>query len=153
MKRILWYKNDISLKERNKKTIETTLELVEIIKRSKPQKELRQIGHPAKQIFQALRIEVNDELNVLKKTLNDVIPMLRSKGRIAVITFHSLEDRIVKNIFKEYAVVEGSRENLPIRNEEKDYVLVNKKVIIASDVELKMNHRSASAKLRILERK
>lgn len=141
------------VKERNKKTIETTLELVEIIKRSKPQKELRQIGHPAKQIFQALRIEVNDELNVLKKTLNDVIPMLRSKGRIAVITFHSLEDRIVKNIFKEYAVVEGSRENLPIRNEEKDYVLVNKKVIIASDVELKMNHRSASAKLRILERK
>ncbi len=141
------------IKERNKKPIETTYELVEIIKRSKPQKELKKVGHPAKQIFQALRIEVNDELNVLERTLRDIIPMLNSKGRIAVITFHSLEDRIVKNIFKEYSITEGNRNNLPLRLEEKEFQQVNHKVITASEEELKSNHRSVSAKLRILERK
>ena len=141
------------VKERNNKRIETTLELVDIIKRSKPQKELKKVGHPAKQVFQALRIEVNDELNVLTKTLNDVIPMLRSNGRIAVITFHSGEDKIVKNIFKEFSVVEGNRNDIPERIKEKDYRQINHKVITASEEELESNHRAVSAKLRILERK
>ena len=80
-----------------------------------------------------------------------MLPLLRSGGRLAVITFHSLEDRIVKNIFKEYAVVIGNR-HLPIQ-EEASYVLVNRKVIIPSEYELKQNPRAASAKLRIIERK
>lgn len=146
--------SDNIIKYRKTKPIETTLELVEIIKKSKPQKELSKVGHPAKQVFQALRIEVNDELNVLYKTLEDVIPLLRKHGgRLAVITFHSGEDKIVKNIFKEYTVVEGNRFDLPLINEEKEYIEVNRKVITASKEELEMNPRSESAKLRILERK
>lgn len=139
------------VKTREVKPITTTGELVEIIKKSKPARELAKKGHPAKQVFQALRIEVNDELNVLSETLHAMLPLLRSGGRLAVISFHSLEDRIVKNIFKEYAVVIGNR-HLPIQ-EEASYVLVNRKVIIPSEYELKQNPRAASAKLRIIERK
>ena len=142
------------IKRRKEKPIETTFELVEIIKMSKPAKELKKVGHPAKQVFQALRIEVNDELNVLKKTLNDVIPFLRRNGgRIAVITFHSGEDKIVKKIFQEISINVGNRLDLPLKEEEKEYKEVNHKVITASEDELKINHRSASAKLRILERR
>lgn len=142
------------IKARKEKPIETTLELVEIIKRSKPAKELKKVGHPAKQVFQALRIEVNDELNVLRKTLLDVIPFLRrGGGRIAVITFHSGEDKIVKKIFQEISINVGNRLDLPVKTEEKEYREVNHKVITASDEELKNNHRSASAKLRVLERR
>lgn len=142
------------VKARNNKPIETTFELVDIIKASKPMKELAKAGHPAKQAFQALRIAVNDELNVLVKTLYDLIPHLRKGGgRLAVITFHSGEDRIVKNIFKEFAVEVGDRYDGPNQNKEKEFRLVNTKPIIAKDEELELNHRSASAKLRIIERK
>ena len=142
------------VKYRQSKVIETTFELVDIIKASKPMKVLAKAGHPAKQAFQALRIAVNDEINVLIKTLYDIIPILRPHGgRLLVITFHSGEDRIVKNIFKEYAVVIGNRNDGPNQLEEKEYRLVNTKPIVASEDELNNNHRSASAKLRILERK
>ena len=142
------------VKAREEKPINTTFELVEIIKKSKPMKELAKAGHPAKQTFQALRIAVNDELNVLEICLKKALKALRPHGgRLAVITFHSLEDRIVKNIFKDATVVEGSRHDIPMINEEKEYQLVNRKPIIATDKELEVNHRSASAKLRIIERK
>ena len=142
------------IKYRERKPIETTFELVDIIKDSKPMKVLAKAGHPAKQAFQALRIAVNDELNVLIKTLNDIIPILKPHGgRLAVITFHSGEDRIVKNIFKEYSIVIGNRNDGPNDQVEKEYRLVNTKPIVAGTEELERNHRSASAKLRILERK
>ena len=142
------------VKYRSKKPIETTFELVDIIKDSKPMKVLAKAGHPAKQAFQALRIAVNDELNVLIKALNDIIPILKPHGgRLAVITFHSGEDRIVKNIFKDYAITVGNRNDGPNDQKEKEYRLVNTKPIVASAEELEKNHRSASAKLRILERK
>ena len=140
------------IKYRENKKIETTFELVDIIKKSKPMKELSKPGHPAKQVFQALRIEVNDELNVLKKALKDCLEILRPGGRLAVITFHSGEDKIVKSIFKEYSSVEGNRFDIPLINQEAEYRLVNNKVIIPSDGELQTNRRSASAKLRIIER-
>ena len=142
------------MKEREIKPIQTTLELVEIIKKSKPMKELAKAGHPAKQTFQALRIAVNDELNVLTIALEKALKALSPHGgRLAVITFHSLEDRIVKNIFKDASVSEGNRYNFPIKNEEKEYQLVNHKPIVADEKELEINHRSKSAKLRIIERK
>lgn len=141
------------VKERAVKPISTTFELVDIIKRSKPAKELKKVGHPAKQIFQALRIEVNNELNVLKETLGQVVNHLNSHGRLAIITFHSLEDKIVKKLFKELTVVEGNRTNFPLVTEEKDYILVTRKGIRPSLEELETNHRSASSTLRIIEKK
>ena len=142
------------VKAREEKPIKTTFELVDIIKKSKPMKELAKAGHPAKQSFQALRIAVNDELNVLEIALRKALQALRPHGgRLAVITFHSLEDRIVKNIFKDAAVSEGNRYNIPLQVEEKEYQLVTRKPIVASEQELEINHRSASAKLRIIERK
>lgn len=141
------------VKSRAVKPIETTFELVDIIKRSKPAKELKKVGHPAKQIFQALRIEVNNELNVLKETLGQVVHHLNSHGRLAVITFHSLEDKIVKKLFKELTVVEGNRTNFPLVREEKDYILITRKGIRPSENELENNHRSASSTLRIIEKK
>ena len=142
------------VKAREQKPIQTTFELVDIIKKSKPMKELAKAGHPAKQSFQALRIAVNDELNVLTIALKKALKALRPNGgRLAVITFHSLEDRIVKNIFKDAAISEGNRLNIPLSVEEKEYQLVTRKPIVASEDELEQNHRSASAKLRIIERK
>jgi len=141
------------VKSRAVKPISTTFELVDIIKRSKPAKELKKVGHPAKQIFQALRIEVNNELNVLKETLGQVVHHLNSHGRLAVITFHSLEDKIVKKLFKELTVVEGNRTNFPLVREEKDYILITRKGIRPSENELENNHRSASSTLRIIEKK
>ena len=141
------------VKYRENKAIETTFELVDIIKKSKPAKELKKVGHPAKQVFQALRIAVNDELNVLKETLETITSFLAPKGRLAVITFHSGEDKIVKQIFKNLTVVEGNRYDLPIKQVEPDFIQVNHKVITASIEELEMNHRSQSAKLRVIERK
>ena len=141
------------IKARETKPIETTLELVEIIKRSKPMKELKKVGHPAKQVFQALRIAVNDELNVLEKALTAALKHLKPGGRLAVITFHSGEDRIVKNYFKEAAISEGNRIDGPMLEKEKEFDLINRKPIVASESELEMNHRSASAKLRIIARK
>ena len=142
------------VKAREKAPIETTFQLVEIIKRSKPMKELAKAGHPAKQSFQALRIAVNDELNVLSIALNKALKALRPHGgRLAVITFHSLEDRIVKNIFKDAAVSEGNRYDIPVQVKEKEYQLITRKPIVADEKELEINHRSISAKLRIIERK
>ena len=142
------------VKAREKAPIETTFQLVEIIKRSKPMKELAKAGHPAKQSFQALRIAVNDELNVLSIALNKALKALRPHGgRLAVITFHSLEDRIVKNVFKDAAVSEGNRYDIPVQVTEKEYQLVTRKPIVADEQELEINHRSISAKLRIIERK
>ena len=142
------------VKARETAPIKTTFDLVEIIKKSKPMKELAKVGHPAKQTFQALRIAVNDELNVLEIALRKALKALRPHGaRLAVITFHSLEDRIVKNIFKDAAISEGNRYDGPSLENEKEYQLVNKKPIVATEEELESNHRSASAKLRIIERK
>ena len=143
------------VEKRKEKPIETTSELVEIIKASKPQKELMKKGHPAKQIFQAIRIEVNDELGALKDALKDALASLKIGGRACFITFHSLEDRLVKNAFNEVSKVEGSRHNvfaLPTEKDLPDFKLINNKVIIASDEEIESNPRSKSAKLRIIER-
>ena len=141
------------VKTREVKAIETTFELVDAIKRALPNKVLSKVGHPAKQTFQAIRIEVNDELNVLKEALKNTISLLKSKGRMCVITFNSLEDRIVKEFFNSLAKEQSSSRRLPIQEQELDYVLVNRKVIIASDNELENNNRAKSAKLRIIERK
>lgn len=143
------------VEKRQQKPFETTLELVEIIKASKPQKELAKKGHPAKQIFQALRIEVNDELGALKDALKDALEVLNIGGRIAVITFHSLEDRITKVMFQNVSKVEGTRKNvfaLPTKDDEPDFKLVNNKVILPSEKEQETNPRSKSAKLRAIER-
>lgn len=143
------------VENRAKKPIETTAELVEIIKSAKPQKELAKKGHPAKQIFQAIRIEVNDELGALKVAVEDALTSLKVGGRACFITFHSLEDRIVKNAFAKVSKVEGTRHNvfaLPTDKDLPDFKLVNNKVITATDSELEINPRSKSAKLRIIER-
>lgn len=141
------------VKKRLSSPIETTFQLVEIIKASLPMKALSNKGHPAKQVFQAIRIEVNKELDVLKKGLKSALEILNSKGRICVITFNSLEDRIVKNIFKEVTFEgEGSR-FLPLEKKDVDYHLVNRKVVLPSDKEMDENPRAKSAKLRIIERK
>ena len=141
------------VKERQKKEINTTLELVEVIKKGVPFKYFI-TNHPERQIFQAIRIEVNDELNVLTKALVDAIMMLKKGGRIGVITFHSLEDRIVKQTFKKYSEVDDLVKGLPeIPDEYKPLIkLINKKPILPSDSELEENSRSRSAKLRIIER-
>ena len=140
-------------KYRVDKKIETTIELAEIIKNSVPMKERRK-HHPARQIFQAIRIEVNDELNSLEIALNDAMDMLDINGVIAVISFHSLEDRIVKNIFKERTHIDEKLKGLPNINEDllPDYELVNRKPITPSEEELERNPRSRSAKLRVIKR-
>ena len=140
-------------KERANKPITTTYELVDVIKKSLPARELRKKGHPAKQVFQALRIAVNDELEVFEKSLTQALSLLKSNGRIAVITFHSLEDRICKNIFKEKTEIDIPR-GLPIKESEilREFELVNKKVIVPDDSEIATNHRSHSAKLRVIKK-
>lgn len=140
------------IKKREVNPINTTFDLVDVIKYSLPNKELRKKGHPAKKVFQALRIAVNDELNVLKKGLEDAITLLAPKGRIAIITFHSLEDRICKQKFKSYSTIDIP-EGVPLIVTEKPLLkLVNRKVITASENELKVNNRAHSAKLRIVEK-
>ena len=138
------------------KPIETTFELVDCIKSALPQKVLNKKGHPAKQVFQAIRIEVNDELAGLKEVLDSGIKMLKPGGRFCVITFHSLEDRIVKKAFEKVSKTEKVDKRIPLKEIEisqKEYQLVNKKPIIASDDELESNHRAHSSKLRILQRR
>lgn len=141
---------------RAEKTIETTGQLVEIIRQSLPAKVLNKKGHPAKQTFQALRIEVNHELDNLRSVLDQGLRLLKPQGRMAVITFHSLEDEIVKKAFR--AVCQGEKVDRRIVLKESemrqaDYQLVNKKVITADSEELENNHRSHSAKLRVIERR
>lgn len=140
-------------KKREIKNIETTLELVEIIKIAVGLKYFNE-HHPERNIFQAIRIEVNKELNVLEKVLPDAISLLNKGGRICVITFHSLEDRIVKKIFKENSEVNEIFKGLPDIPEEYQakVKLVNKKPILPSTKEIIENSRSKSSKLRIIER-
>lgn len=138
---------------RKVKNIETTLELVDIISRCYPYKEKRN-SHPAKKVFQAIRIEVNNELEEFEKSLRDSLELLNINGRIAVITFHSLEDRICKHIFKEVTEIDPVIKGLPNVNENllPDYKLVTKKAILPTNIEIENNKRSKSAKLRIIER-
>ena len=139
------------VKYRKNKNIETTLELVDIIKSSMPYKAMRDT-HPAKRTFQAIRIEVNDELNVLKSALEQALDLLKVNGRICVITFHSLEDRIVANTFKKYSEVDSNVANLPYIPEEylPKFKVVGK--FTPSKEEISENNRARSAKLRVIER-
>ena len=140
--------------EREKGPIETTGQLIEIIKRAIPMKFQKTAGHPAKRTFQAIRIELNRELEVLRDTLDDMIELLNTGGRICIITFHSLEDRIVKSIFKRNEDPCTCPSHFPVcicGNESKGKV-ITRKPILPSDEELEQNSRSKSAKLRIFER-
>ena len=140
-------------KYRKNKEIETTKELVEIIENSIP-KSKQNGGHPAKKTFQAIRIEVNNEIKPLEKTISDCIDVLASKGRLCVITFHSLEDRAVKNSFNKAKGICTCPKDLPycVCGAKELGKVINKKPIIASDEEQEENTRSKSAKLRIFEK-
>lgn len=141
-------------KRRQEKEITTTGELVEIIKDVIPAPARRKGGHPAKRVFQAVRIAVNDELGVIEESLEQAIEMLSLHGRVSVITFHSLEDRIVKTMFKEYSQPKDTPPGLPVLPEEFEPLLklVNRKPIVASEEELTENNRARSAKLRVAEK-
>ena len=136
---------------REKQPIETTFELVEIIKSAIPAPARRKGGHPAKRTFQALRIAVNDELKVFEYALKDAMDMLAINGRVAVITFHSLEDRICKHMFKKRSEVKDIPRGLPIIPEEfqPEFKVITRKPIVADEGELAENNRSHSAKLRV----
>lgn len=136
-----------------KEQINTTLDLVSVIKEAVGANYFYK-NHPERKIFQALRIEVNNELKVLESVLPDAINLLKKGGRLCVITFHSLEDRIVKNIFKKYSEVDEIVKGLKdIPEEYKPIIkIINKKPILPSEDEINENTRSASAKLRIVER-
>lgn len=140
---------------REKKKIETTGELTEIIKAAIPAKMRAAGGHPAKKTFQAIRIEVNKELEVLEASINDMIDLLNNEGRLCIITFHSLEDRIVKNKFRENENPCICPKNFPVCvcNRQSKGNVVTKKPIIPSDTEILENKRSKSSKLRVFERK
>lgn len=141
------------VRERENKKIETTLELTEIIRESVPEK-YRRTHHPARKVFQAIRIEVNKELDVFTKALNDAIDMLNPGGRICVITFHSLEDRICKKIFKEKSEIDSVFKGLPDEDIPLEYrpelKLITK--IKPSKKELADNNRSRSSILRVAEK-
>nr|WP_144924975.1 16S rRNA (cytosine(1402)-N(4))-methyltransferase RsmH [Paenibacillus bovis] len=139
---------------REKSPINTTGELVELIKEGIPAPARRKGGHPAKRVFQAIRIAVNDELNVFESSLNQAIDLLHPEGRICVITFHSLEDRICKSVFKEASEGPPLPPGLPIIPEgyEPLIKLINRKPIIPSQAELEENNRARSSKLRIAEK-
>lgn len=141
--------------ERNRsvKPIETTFELVNVIKQALPSKVLRQKGHPAKQTFQALRIAVNDELRVFEKSINDALDIMNSDGRAVVITFHSLEDRICKNVFKERSTIDIPDGVPMIITEEAPFELVTRKPMLPSDEEIKENNRAHSAKMRVIRKR
>ena len=147
------YSRSIAKNIISSRPINTTLELVDVIKKSVPVS-YALTRHPERVIFQAIRIEVNHELGVLESTLPDAIDLLNKNGRIAVITFHSLEDRIVKHIFKSNSEVPDIVKGLPdIPDEYKPKIkLINKKPIVASEKEINENSRSKSAKLRVIER-
>lgn len=131
--------------------IDTTLELVEVIKSAVPEKYRRE-KHPARKVFQAIRIEVNNELDVFESSLRQALDMISISGRICVITFHSLEDKICKEIFKEVTAIDPALKNLPVIPDEylPKYKIV--KTITPSDTELDYNSRARSAKLRVIER-
>ena len=137
--------------ERENKKIKTTLELSEIIKSSVPEKYRRE-KHPARKVFQAIRIEVNDELNVFEKSLKDSLDLIKIGGRVCVITFHSLEDKICKKVFGEVSKLDEQLKKLPIIPDEyqpRFKVVAN---IVPSEEEIKINKRARSARLRVIER-
>lgn len=142
------------VRTRKVKPIESTFELVKIIERHYPANPRKRSGHPAKRVFQALRIEVNDELDGLSEAIEKATLRLKPGGRIAVITFHSLEDRIVKNVFKELEKDCTCPKNFPVCvcGKRKEIEVLTKKPITAGEEELTKNPRAASAKLRIAER-
>lgn len=141
-------------KQRQLQPIQTTTELVEVIKAGIPARARRTGGHPAKRVFQALRIAVNDELGALETSLEQVLEMLNIDGRVSVITFQSLEDRLVKSMFKEKTSLPDLPQGLPVipQGMEVDYRLVNRKPILPTKSEIETNHRAHSAKLRVIER-
>jgi len=140
---------------RTEKPIETTGELVELIKEAIPAKARRHGGHPAKKVFQAIRIAVNDELSALEASLEQALTLLNPGGRICVITFQSLEDRLVKTMFKEKSSLPDLPAGLPVipDNLQPDFKLVTRKPILPDEDELAENHRAHSAKLRVIEQK
>lgn len=139
--------------QRKIRPIQTTFELVEVIKKALPAAALRSKSHPAKQTFQAIRIEVNHELSILKDSLSDGLEMLNLDGRMVVITFHSLEDRITKQLFKEKTTIQLPK-GLPFipKGYQPCYELVNHKIVLPTEEELKANNRSHSAKMRVIKR-
>lgn len=143
------------LQARADQPLTTTFELVDVIKSVLPGRVLRQKGHPAKQTFQALRIAVNDELTSLKKVLTTGLDLLNPAGRMAVITFHSLEDRLVKQSFNQVSQIQvDKRLVLPAAElPQPAFCLVNKKPILPTEAEIQQNHRSQGAKLRIIEKR
>lgn len=140
---------------REEKSIDTTLELVDIIKSAMPKVALKEKQHPAKRVFQAIRIEVNSELQSLKETIVNSVMSLKNGGRLLIITFHSLEDKIVKHTFEELEGRCTCPSSFPVCvcNYKSYGKIVNKKPIISSEEELEQNPRARSAKLRIFERK
>ncbi len=138
---------------RKEKDIETTLELVSVIKKAVP-KGAREDKHPAKKTFQAIRIEVNNELNILKNTVYDVVKYLNKDGRICIITFHSLEDRIIKTVFKELENPCTCPRDFPVCvcNKKPEVKVISRKPILPSNEELEYNKRSKSAKLRVCKK-
>ena len=150
------YSNSIAkniVKYREEKPIETTFELVDVIKKSVPEKYSRD-KHPARKVFQAIRIEVNHELDILEQTVKDAASILKKDGRLSIITFHSLEDRIVKNTLRDLSSVDPLVKGLPnIPNEYlPDFELVTSKAIVPTNQEIEQNNRSRSSKLRVLKR-
>ena len=142
------------VENRQEKNIETTLELVEIIKNAIPAKARREGPHPAKRTFQAIRIEVNSELSILNKTIEDGVEKLNKGGRMAIITFHSLEDRIVKNKFRDLAVSCRCPKEFPVCvcGEKAKVKVISRKAIEPTKEEVEINPRSRSAKLRVIEK-
>lgn len=140
---------------RKQSPIRTTAELAELIKAGIPAAARRTGGHPAKRVFQAIRIAVNDELGAAEASLTDAITLLNPGGRLSVITFHSLEDRLCKTIFKEASSLPDLPPNLPVIPEGMEPILqlITRKPIIPSEEEVKENKRARSAKLRIAEKK
>lgn len=140
------------IKKREEKPIETTLELVDIIKHSMPYKDTIE-KNPARRTFQAIRIEVNHELEILDESIRNALSLIKVGGRVSVITFHSLEDKIVKNIFKEVSSVDKVVQGLPEVPDEylPKFKIINE-VILPSYDELEENHRSRSSRLRVIER-
>lgn len=143
------------VRQREIHTIDTTLQLVDVIRKSLPAREVNRKGHPAKKTFQALRIEVNGELDALQQGLSEAADLLALHGRLAVITFQSLEDRMVKDYFRQLTSAPYVEPRLPIPDAKmahSPFTLVTKKPVTAGDRELSENHRAHSAKLRVIER-
>ena len=142
------------VRARGRASIETTLELVDIIKSAMPPQALREKQHPAKRSFQAIRIAVNDELTAVERVLRQAVPLLNPGGRLCVISFHSLEDRIVKNTLAEFARGCTCPPDFPVCvcGKKPQVRLVNRKPIISGPQELEENPRARSAKLRVAEK-